>query len=61
MKTAKLLGLLIRFGTTLKRVKAELEPNAYNCFKDAINSDNLAYAKHILTYPDFYSKYKTLK
>ena len=61
MQTAKLLGLMIRFNTNLKKIKKELSPIAYDCFREAINSDNMAYAQHVLTYPNFYTRYKSLK
>jgi len=49
MKKIKLLGLLIKYKTNLKLLKEQLSPTFWDCFKTAVNNNDVKRADFYLS------------
>jgi len=49
MKKITLLGLLIKYKTNLKLLKEQLSPTFWDCFKTAVNNNDIKKADLLLS------------
>jgi len=50
MRKITLLGLLIKYKTNLKLLKQQLSPTFWDCFKTAVNNNDVKRADFYLSY-----------
>ena len=50
MKKITLLGLLIKYNTNLKALKEQLSPTFWECFRTAVNNNDVKRANFYLSY-----------
>ena len=50
MKQIELIGLLIKYKTNLKALKKQLSPTFWECFKTAVNNNDVKRANFYLSY-----------